>query len=230
MLSGIDLGSYSYESSHLDDLLEMLLESTDEMRFRISSIEPCSISDRTIDLMANAQGRICRHLHVPLQAGSSKVLTEMNRPYDAAFYGNLVDRLYAAVPELSLSTDIIVGFPGETDEDYHDTLKMAKHARFSKIHAFRYSMREGTPAAMRSDQIDPRIKDERLQTLLELANELRFHNAKRRIGTTEKVLVEQPGIGTSESYFRVEVPADLQVGSLVPLSLTAVDSSCIMRA
>ena len=82
---------------------------------------------------------------------------------------------------------------------------------------------------MRSDQIDPRIKDERLQTLLELANELRLRDAQRRIGTTEEILIEQPGIGTSESYFRVEVPADLQVGSLVPLSLTAVDSSCIMR-
>lgn len=230
MLSGIDLGSYAFEGSRLDSLLAELLDTTSDLRFRISSIEPCSISDRTIDLIAAAQGRICRHLHVPLQAGSSKVLAEMNRPYDADYFRALTDRLHAAIPELSLSTDIIVGFPGESDAEYEDTLALARHARFSKIHAFRYSMREGTPAAERVDQVDPIVKEARLQHLLEVAHDLRLNEAERRIGTTESVLVEQPGIGTSESYYRVEVPAELEVGSLVPLTLTAVDSSCIMRA
>lgn len=230
MLSGIDLGSYTFEGSHLDGLLAELLDATSDLRFRISSIEPCSISDRTIDLIASAKGRICRHLHVPLQAGSSKVLAEMNRPYDADYFFALTDKLYATIPELSLSTDIIVGFPGETDMEYEETLALARHARFSKIHAFRYSMRKGTPAAERIDQVDPIVKEARLQHLLDVAHDLRLNEAKRRIGTTEAVLVEQPGIGTSESYYRVEVPAELEVGSLVPLTLTALDSSCIMRA
>ena len=230
MLSGIDLGSYRFEDYRLDRLLAELLDQTIDMRFRISSIEPCSISGRTIDLIASAQSRICRHLHVPLQSGSSKVLAEMNRPYDATYFHNLVDKLYDAIPELSLSTDIIVGFPGETDSEYEETLALARHARFSKIHGFRYSMRSGTPAAARSDQIDPNIKEARLQQLLEVAHDLRLEEAKKRIGTTEGVLIEQPGIGTSESYYRVDVPASLEVGSLVPLTLTAVDSSCIMKA
>ena len=230
MLSGIDLGSYQFEGDHLDHLLAKLLDQTTDMRFRISSIEPCSISERTIDLIANAQGRICRHLHVPLQAGSSKVLAEMNRPYDAAYFRNLVDKLYTAIPELSLSTDVIVGFPGETDAEYEETLDLARYARFSKIHAFRYSMRAGTPAAERTDQIDPMIKEARLQRLLRVAHDLRLEDAQRRIGTTEAVLIEQPGIGMSESYFRVDVPTTLEEGGLVLLTLTAVDSSCIMRA
>ena len=230
MLSGIDLGSYHYQGDHLADLLERLLETTSRVRFRVSSVEPCSLNDRTIDLIANADGRICRHLHIPLQSGSSKVLAEMNRPYDAAYYHDLLDRLYAAIPTLSLSTDIIVGFPGETDEEFAETLALARKANFSKIHAFRYSPRRGTPAANRPDQIDAPVKEARLQTLLALAADLRFQNATQRINTTEEVLVEAPGSGMSESYFKVSVPEDIPQGVLLPLSLTGVDSSCIMRA
>lgn len=230
VLSGIDLGSYHYKGDHLAELLARLLESTSNVRFRVSSIEPCSLSDRTIDLIAQADGRICRHLHIPLQSGSSRVLSEMNRPYDALYYQNLLDKLYAAMPTLSLSTDIIVGFPGETEEEFEETLALAKQARFSKIHAFRYSMRHGTPAAKRPDQISAPVKEARLRTLLELADELRFQNARARIGSTEEVLVEAPGIGMSESYFKVAVPEDIPQGVLLPLSLTALDSSCIMRA
>lgn len=230
VLSGIDLGSYHHEGSHLADLLEHLLTQTRDVRFRISSVEPCSLNERTIKIIADANGRICRHLHIPLQSGSSKVLAEMDRPYDATYYQRLIDKLYTAIPNLSLSTDIIVGFPGEREEEFAETLALARSARFSKIHAFRYSRREGTPAAARADQIDPKTKDARLQTLLELADELRLQNARNRVGTIEDVLVEAPGIGMSESYFKVKVPPDLSPGVLLPLSLTGVDSSCMMRA
>lgn len=230
MLSGIDLGSYRFGSETLDSLLEALLEETTALRFRISSVEPRSLSDQTIRLIANANGRICRHLHIPLQSGSSKVLREMARPYDARFYAALTEKLYDAIPELSLSTDIIAGFPGESESEFEETLALARRARFSKIHAFRYSMRQGTPAAARSDQIEPAVKEERLQRLIELADQLRQEDALRRIGTDEQVLIEACGIGTSESYFKVIVPEDIPVGTLCELSLTALDSSCIMRA
>lgn len=230
MLSGIDLGSYRHDGQRLDGLLARLLAETSQVRFRISSVEPCSLTDTAIDMIARSQGRICRHLHIPLQSGSSKVLAEMGRPYSAEYYARLVDRLYAKIPELSLSTDIIVGFPGESDAEFEETLALARTARFSKIHGFRYSMRAGTPAAARSDQIDPVLKEQRLKALLETADELRMNDARSRLGTTEDILVERPGIGMSESYYKVEVPTDIAPGSLVPLTLTALDPSCMMRA
>lgn len=230
MLSGIDLGSYHFDGIKLDVLLATLLDQTEDIRFRISSVEPRSLTDATIELVAGSEGRICRHLHIPLQAGSSKVLSEMNRPYDADHYANLIRKLYRSIPSLSLSTDIIVGFPGECDAEFMETLALAKEARFSKIHAFRYSLREGTPAAARSDQIPASVKEQRLQELLVLAHDLRMQDAQRRIGTIEDVLVEAPGIGMSESYFKVRVPEEIPAGSLLPLALTEVDSSCIMKA
>ena len=230
MLSGIDLGSYHHEDVKLDALLDALLDATTQMRFRVSSVEPCSLSDRTIATIAQADGRICRHLHIPLQSGSTKVLDEMNRPYDASYYARLVEKLYDVMPMLSLSTDIIVGFPGETDREFEETLALARTARFSKIHGFRYSKRAGTPAATRIDQIDPHIKEARLSRLLELADELRRQDAQRRLGTTEAILVEAPGIGTSESYYKVTVPHDIVPSSLAQLTLTALDPSCMMSA
>ena len=230
MLSGIDLGSYRFEKQALDALLSTLIEATHEMRFRISSVEPASLTPATIERIAQAEGRICRHLHLPLQSGSNKVLKEMNRPYSAEFYLRLCEDIYDALPTLALSTDIICGFPGETDAEFEETLLLAKQARFSKIHAFRYSMREGTPAAARCDQIDPSTKEQRLKRLLALARDLRKEDGLRRIGTSEAVLIEAPGIGMSESYFKVEAPRDIPQGTLCELSLTALDSSCMMKA
>lgn len=230
MLSGIDLGSYRFEKQALDALLSTLIEATHEMRFRISSVEPASLTPATIEQIAQADGRICRHLHLPLQSGSNKVLKEMNRPYGAEFYLRLCEDLYGALPTLALSTDIICGFPGETDAEFEETLLLAKQARFSKIHAFRYSMREGTPAAARCDQIDPSTKEQRLKKLLALARDLRKEDGLRRIGTSEAVLIEAPGTGMSESYFKVEAPRDIPQGTLCELSLTALDSSCMMKA
>lgn len=230
MLSGIDLGSYRHEGQRLDSLLSRLLAETSQVRFRISSIEPCSLTDATIATIAQAQGRICRHLHIPLQSGSSKVLAEMNRPYSAEYYVQLIERLYATIPELSLSTDIIVGFPGESDAEFEETIALAHAARFSKIHGFRYSMRTGTPAAARSDQIETAVKETRLKALLETADELRMNDAHNRLGRVEDILIERPGIGMSESYYKVEVPPDIAPGSLTPLTLTGLDPSCMMRA
>ncbi len=230
MLSGIDLGSYHFEKQALDALLSTLIEATHEMRFRISSVEPASLTPATIERIAQAEGRICRHLHLPLQSGSNKVLKEMNRPYSAEFYLRLCEDLYDALPTLALSTDIICGFPGETETEFEETLLLAKQARFSKIHAFRYSMREGTPAAARCDQIDPSTKEQRLKRLLALARDLRKEDGLRRIGTSEAVLIEAPGIGMSESYFKVETPRAIPQGTLCELSLTALDSSCMMKA
>ena len=232
VLTGINLGSYRQRRDdgtlRLSDLLRRLLDDTADLRadgepacrFRISSIEPRDVDDDLIELLAAADGRICRHLHLPLQAGSSKVLREMARPYDAAFFLDLVQRLRAAVPSISLSTDIIAGFPGETEEEFAETLSVARACSFSKIHAFPYSIRRGTPAAERADQVPPGIKDERAARLRALGDELRSLEFSRRVGMREAVLVEQDGKGMTESYFEVTVPAGLPAGSLVELALS----------
>ena len=237
VLTGINLGSYRQRradgtSLRLSDLLKRLLDDTAALRadgapacrFRISSIEPRDVDEDLIDLLGSSDGRICRHLHLPLQAGSSKVLREMARPYDAAFFVDLVARLRAAAPSISLSTDIIAGFPGETDAEFEETLSVARACLFSKIHAFPYSIRRGTPAAERSDQIPPEVKDERAARLRVLGDELRSLEFSRRVGTREAVLVEQDGRGMTESYFEVPVPMGLPAGSLVELTLSEVVS------
>lgn len=219
VLSGINLGTYRDGSTDLAKLLMRLLDASETTRIRISSIEPKDVGDRLIELIAQSGGRIARHLHLPLQSGSTRVLRGMARPYSAKWYCDLVDRLYQAVPELSLSTDIIVGFPGETEADFEETTRVSQACRFSKIHVFPYSKRAGTPAAERLDQVEPEVKATRSALLSELGARLREEAYAKRRGTTEKVLVEACGKGMTESYFEISVSDEYAVGDLVSLIL-----------
>lgn len=230
VLTGIDLGSYHTDDASLPILLEELLRRDSTVRYRLSSIEPRSLSDKLLDLLGRSEGRVCRHLHIPLQSGSTRVLKEMNRPYDAAYYAALCEKAYDKVEGLALTTDIIVGFPGESDHDFEQTQEISKYARFSKIHVFPYSIRQGTPAAERRDQIDPSIKTKRAQILGELAQHLRDTEARKRVGSTELVLVEQDGQAMSESYYRVALSQEYPAGSLIPLTLTDYDETGMFRS
>ena len=222
VLTGIDLGSYRDGEVGLPALVRMLLEKMPGARVRISSIEPPSVDDELIDVMAGAGGYVCRHLHLPLQSGSSRVLEEMGRAYSAQEYAALVDRLYKAMPSLALTTDIIVGFPGETEQDFLETLDMVRRCRFTKVHAFRYSRRSGTPAASRTDQIPADVVAQRASRLHEVANDVRRKEQVARIGTEELLLVEQEGTATSESFFTVRVDTCERRGDLVRRSLTTL--------
>lgn len=224
MLVGIDSAAYSYDGMKLSGLVQLLLEKTTVSRFRLGSIEPQSITPDIARVMADANGRICRHLHLSLQSGSTKVLREMNRKYTAEEFVQLVQGLRAACPQLALSTDIIVGFPGETDEDFQMSCQIAEQCQFMRLHVFRYSKRPGTPAAEREDQIDPAVSAERAATLRALGKRLALEDMQRRVGTEELVIVERTGRATSESYHEVAVPADLQPGALVRARLTGVNS------
>ena len=233
VLTGINLGSYcdggrrDPSATRLAGLLRRLLDETADLhepgalpvRFRISSVEPRDVDDALIDLLAAADGRVCRHLHLPLQAGSSKVLREMARPYDAERFVALVERLYRRIPQLALSTDIIAGFPGETDAEFQETLDVARACRFAKIHAFPYSPRIGTPAAERTDQVPPAVKEARAAMLRALGDELRASERARRAGTVELALVEEGGVAMTESYFEVPAPAGAAPGALVEVTL-----------
>ena len=236
VLTGIDLGSYRYGTGasriRLGQLVRHTLEALDhsghsDVRLRIGSVEPCSLDSEFIQVMADSSGRVCRHLHIPLQSGSSRVLEQMNRPYSAEKFLNIVESLKRSVPRVSLTTDIIVGFPGETDEDFDRSCALARKVGFSKIHVFRYSKRKGTPAAERSDQIAPQIKEERSRKLSALGDDLRLRFAKNRLGAVERIAVEREGIGMSESYFRVRVPDSLVAGSIVERELAGLDEASI---
>ena len=233
VLTGINLGSYcdgarrDPQAARLADLLARLLRETEGLhapgeppvRFRVSSIEPRDADPAFVDLLAASDGRVCRHLHLPLQAGSSKVLREMARPYDAERFQALVAHLRERVPCLSLSTDVIVGFPGETDAEFQETLALCRACGFSKIHVFPYSQREGTPAAARADQVAPEVKAQRAARLRELGDELRAADRAQRAGTVELALVEEGGSAMTESYFEVPAPLDAPVGALVSVGL-----------
>jgi threonylcarbamoyladenosine tRNA methylthiotransferase MtaB len=218
VLSGINLGAYYDEGMALDGLLVELLEATKNIvepgnardvypaRFRISSIEPKNISPALIELIAQSKGRVCRHLHIPLQSGSGRVLREMARNYTIDEYLSLIEDLRAAVPQISISTDIIVGFPGETEQDFNDTLKVARICGFSKIHVFPYSKRAGTLAAARSDQVESQVKSARAASLRLQASELRRADEARRAGQIERFCIQENGRMTSESYYERAVP------------------------
>ena len=231
VLTGIDLGSYSYATDdgrvRLGALVRMILDSLDmagysDVRLRIGSIEPRSLDKEF--------GRVCRHLHLPLQSGSNKVLKEMNRPYSAQDFSELVAMLKREVGDISLTTDIIVGFPGETEQDFHETCALAREVGFTKIHVFRYSRREGTPAAERADQISPEVKERRAHELSMLGDELRLSYAKQHVGKPACIAVEQDGWGMTESYYKVRLDGSYNQGALITACLTGVDDAAIMRA
>lgn len=229
VLTGIDLGNYDFEGMRLEGLLARLIDELPEARIRISSIEPPSITDGIVDMIARSEGRICRHLHLPLQSGSSKVLAEMDRHYDARDFGKLVDTLYERIPCMSLSTDIIVGFPGETEQDFQETLDMVAHCRFSKVHIFRYSRRAGTPAAAREDQVPAEVVADRARRLRDLAARVRRREQQRRLGTSEGVLVEEDGQGTTESFFTVRFDRPVERGALLDCTLARLDENGVFR-
>jgi len=224
VLVGIDLAAYRDADIDLARLVTLLQEKTDIGRVRVSSVEPQSVTPTLVDVLAHSEGRLCRHLHLCLQSGSDKVLREMNRRYDADAFCALANRLHEAVPRIALSTDVIVGFPGETEDDFARTCKLVEHCGFMRLHVFRYSKRPGTPAAIRDDQVDPKIKAARSQTLIDLGRRLALSDMERRLGTIEEVVIERPGIGTSESYHAVACDTALPVGALVEVEFSDIDT------
>ena len=223
VLVGIDIGAYRDGTLDLAGLLRRLLAETDIGRVRISSIEPQSLTPALLDVLAHADGRVCRHLHVCLQSGSTSVLRQMNRGYSAGEFAELVSAARARIPGLALSTDVIVGFPGETDEDFERTCQLVRQCGFMRLHVFRYSKRPGTPAAERANQVPAQVMAARAARLRELGAALAARDAEGRIGSVEQVIVERPGHGTAESYHSVAFAADAPQGALLPMRFTAYD-------
>ena len=193
MLLGQNVNSY-HGSIRFPELLkrvDALADETGIERIRFMTSHPKDLSDRVIEAMA--QGRhLCEHIHLPVQHGSSKILKAMNRVYTAEAYKDLVKRIRAALPEVSLTTDLIVGFPGETDEDFEELLAFLKEIRYDAAYTFIYSKRSGTPAAEMEDQVPEDVKKARLQRLMEVQNEISLEINQSMLGKTLEVMVEGP--------------------------------------
>jgi threonylcarbamoyladenosine tRNA methylthiotransferase MtaB len=230
VLTGIHLGHYGVDFNQglprndwtrLSTLLRDAMKMDGDFRLRMSSIEATEVTRDLVDVMAENPDRICPHLHVCVQSGSDSVLRRMKRRWSAR---QIVDRCLHVAERLSrpaFSTDVIVGFPGETHEEFEQTLDVCREIGFSKIHVFPFSRRKGTPAAEMPDQVDPQVRKARCETLTGLETDLRQSYFASLIGTRLRVLVEKhnPGemaAGTSCRFAECQVHgSDGQTESLV---------------
>ena len=191
-LLGQNVNSYGKDLG-LDMDFAALLRQVDAIpgvrRIRFMTSHPKDITPALIDAMAELP-KVCEHLHLPVQAGSNKVLQQMNRKYTVERYLEIVDRLRERIPNIHLTTDLIVGFPGETEEDFQDTLDLVRRVEYDSAFTFIYSPRTGTPAAKRSDQVPEEIKKDRIHRLIELQNSISAEKNQRMVGKEEEVLVE----------------------------------------
>ena len=228
VLTGIHLGAYGRDfkdGTTLADAVETILQEKSFARVRLSSLESVEVDERLLTMMKN-EPRFAPHLHLPLQAGSDEILRRMNRHYNTAEFIDLTERLRKEVPSLALTTDIIVGFPGETEELFAETLKNAELIGFSKIHVFPYSVRPGTPAATMTNQVPEPVKKERVHRLEAVGERTAAKFRQSSVGCVKEVLIEtidaekNTADGLTDTYIRVYCDADaVRSGQLVSLRL-----------
>lgn len=225
VLTGIHLGAYGRdlaEDIDLADACEAVLSVDGLKRLRLGSLESLELSPRLFALIRGDE-RFCAHLHLPLQAGSDAVLRDMNRHYDTAEFGRLIQNIEREVPAIAVSTDIIVGFPGETEELFEQSLAFVATMNFSRMHVFPYSMREGTPAAKRRDQVPPAIKKDRVHRMQALAARKTREFETQFLGRTMRVLFEttENGItdGLTDNYIRVYTDDAVAHGEIYPVKI-----------
>lgn len=213
ILTGIHVGSYGVDLGpvRLIDLIEAIAEVDGIERIRLSSVEPNIISE---DFMrrAIACSKLCDHFHLSLQSGSNKVLKDMNRHYNREEFIEKTKIIKKYMPYAGLTTDIIVGFPGESDEDFEDSMSIVREVEFSKVHVFKYSKRKNTPAADRADQVDGNIKIKRSEELIKLQDQYLKKFREKNMPRTLKVLFEEFDqgyyFGYTDNYIRVKVKSD----------------------
>ncbi|MFJ5621439.1 tRNA (N(6)-L-threonylcarbamoyladenosine(37)-C(2))-methylthiotransferase MtaB [Peribacillus loiseleuriae] len=232
VLTGIHTGGYGEDMK--DYNLARLLRDLETQivglkRIRISSIEASQITDEVIEVLANSE-KVVRHLHIPIQSGSDTVLKRMRRKYSMAFYADRLEKLRQALPGLAVTSDVIVGFPGETEEEFMETYNFIKDHKFSELHVFPYSKRTGTPAARMTDQVDEEVKNERVHRLIALSEQLSKEYASLFEGEVLEVIPEElykedlkSGlyVGYTDNYLKVVFQAtEEMVGEIVKVKIT----------
>lgn len=188
IITGVNIGRYNHEGTDFESLVEKMLEIPGDFRIRISSIEPDGYTDSFFRLFKHQ--KLAPHMHICLQSGSEEVLLKMRRMYTAKLFKEMADKLEELYPGFSLTTDIIVGFPGETNEQFEETVNMAKSIGFGHIHTFKYSVRKGTRAERLPDHVDEKEKNRRGEIIRELSDKTRLAHRKQFVGKTQRVLVQ----------------------------------------
>ncbi len=212
VLTGIHVGGYGrdLDDTSFSDLVETLCNLAGLNSLRISSIEESEIDDHLIDLVVNNKV-LAKHLHIPLQSGSETVLKRMNRKYDKAAFLSKLQKIRKAYPDIALTTDVIVGFPGETEEEFKETFDFIKECDFNMLHVFPFSAREGTAAYVMKNQVDPQVKKERARILIELSNQLWDKYVDKFVGKEVEVLIEEnlaqenASLGHTTNYINVKI-------------------------
>lgn len=240
VLSGIHLGQWGMDLKPADSLADLLVkmeEINGLERIRLSSIDPQEFSDELIERLVNSP-KICRHLHISLQSGNNEILKSMRRRYSVEYYSELIQSLSAKVPELAIGSDIIVGFPGETDEQFEDTCANLQALPISYIHVFPYSIRKGTPAAEMSAQVPDEVKKYRSTVLKALAAAKAEEFKNQQIGKAYNILVERTrdkksGMlkGMTDNYLTVLLDGDDSLKNTIVLAeLTQVNQNGTLTA
>lgn len=229
MLLGQNVNSYGKNLAQpvsFAQLLQRVEQIPGLQRIRFMTSHPKDLSDELIEVISRSE-KICRQLHLPLQSGSSRLLHIMNRHYTKESYLELVDKIRAAVPDISLTTDIIVGFPGETSQDFEDTMDVVERVRFDSAFTFIYSKRTGTPAAEMEEQVPEDVVKERFDRLLKKVQEISAQKTALGVGRVEEVLVEEVNrqndalvTGRTDKNYLVHFPGDASlIGKIVPVKL-----------
>jgi threonylcarbamoyladenosine tRNA methylthiotransferase MtaB len=226
VLSGIHLGTYGRDLDHKTSLYELvgrILSAVPALqRLRLSSIEPLEVTPEIVNLVAT-HPRMAHHFHIPLQSGSRRVLREMRRPYSPEYYSNLIHSIRGQLFDASIGADVMVGFPGETDEEFTETFRLIQDAPLTYLHVFPYSARPGTPAMELESQVPSRVAQFRAKALRQLIASKNIEFRQSMIGHTVEVLVLQPEEALSANFVRVRVSKELRVNEWTPVHITGLD-------
>lgn len=204
VVTGVQISAYRSGDDRLCELVRAILERTGVSRLRLTSIAPWDLDERLLELWSDR--RLCRHLHLSLQSGSTGTLRRMRRPYTAAGYLGVLEQVRSSIPGVAVTTDVIVGFPGETDEEFEESLATVAAARFAKAHVFPFSPRAGTEAADLPGQVHPDEKRARMARMLAVADRAERDFRLAHVGRRETVLWERGGQGLTDNYLRVLCP------------------------
>lgn len=231
VLSGIHIGLFGREKNNIEktslsELLREIIKIEGEYRLRISSIEITELSDDLIDLISNSD-KICNHLHISLQSGSDDVLRGMNRPYNTEYFEKRINKIRELIPDVAISTDLIVGFPGESDELFNETINFVKKISFSKLHVFSFSAHEKTPAFKMKNKVNLEKIKERSQIMRKISDNLEKEFKNKYKNRKMEVLIQKEKddycTGKSEFYFDIKVNKDDLEGKCVVGNIIETD-------